>query len=432
MEDKMNKKTTCLTVVTSFSLGLALFAAPVTAFADVLEDETSTNISQTNTAPSAPTNVTFYEQNSYPVWLKWTASVDDTDYNLKYYIYRDGMPLSKVDSFANAQEGVDFSAEPGMTYAYTVASKDSSGNISPMSNSVTVTIPKADTSPTSPVLTSINVNSDFILFSLEATDDNDVPSYDIYVNGSLYERGYSGTEYTLYLTPGETFEISAIARDSKNNTSSASNSLYATGDFGTIVTPAPGPLASSPLTDFRTEYVGHNVTYFSWSSGNIPAYDLGAYDIYRNGAKIDTVWGNGSDRSSYADKTAEANTTYTYNVVAHDWRNTNYDLSESYAISTPADPNGLDTLAPSNIALNYYYYNSYMGLQMTWTPAVDNFGSVEYQIYRDGVLIQTQTDTTYFNDQNVTPGSTYNYTVVTVDSSGNTGTPLEIPNVQID
>ncbi|EJV73292.1 DUF3472 domain-containing protein [Bacillus cereus] len=73
----------------------------------------------------------------------------------------------------------------------------------------------------------------------------------------------------------------------------------------------------------------------------------------------------------------------------------------------PTQPLGLYA---SNVASN--------SVELRWNPSTDNVGVKEYQVFRDGQLIQTVQGTT-FNDQNLTANKEYKYTVKAVDAAGN-------------
>ncbi|QWH31817.1 DUF3472 domain-containing protein (plasmid) [Bacillus mycoides] len=73
----------------------------------------------------------------------------------------------------------------------------------------------------------------------------------------------------------------------------------------------------------------------------------------------------------------------------------------------PTQPLGLYA---SNVASN--------SVELKWNPSTDNVGVKEYQVFRDGQLIQTVQGTT-FNDQNLTANKEYKYTVKAVDAAGN-------------
>jgi chitodextrinase len=73
----------------------------------------------------------------------------------------------------------------------------------------------------------------------------------------------------------------------------------------------------------------------------------------------------------------------------------------------PTQPLGLYA---SNVASN--------SVELKWNPSTDNVGVKEYQVLRDGQLIQT-VQGIMFTDQNLTANKEYKYTVKAVDAAGN-------------
>ncbi|MED3541553.1 DUF3472 domain-containing protein [Bacillus toyonensis] len=74
----------------------------------------------------------------------------------------------------------------------------------------------------------------------------------------------------------------------------------------------------------------------------------------------------------------------------------------------PTQPQGLYA---SNVTSN--------SVELKWNPSTDNIGVKEYQVLRDGQLIQT-IQGTMFIDQNLTANKEYKYAVKAVDAAGNT------------
>ncbi|MDR4369416.1 fibronectin type III domain-containing protein, partial [Bacillus cereus] len=58
-------------------------------------------------------------------------------------------------------------------------------------------------------------------------------------------------------------------------------------------------------------------------------------------------------------------------------------------------------------------------VELKWNPSTDKVCIKEYQVLRDGQLIQTVQGTT-FTDQNLTANKEYKYAVKAVDAAGNT------------
>ncbi|MDY8164743.1 M60 family metallopeptidase [Bacillus thuringiensis] len=84
----------------------------------------------------------------------------------------------------------------------------------------------------------------------------------------------------------------------------------------------------------------------------------------------------------------------------------------------PTQPQGLYA---SNVTSN--------SVELKWNPSTDNVGVKEYQVLRDGKLIQTVQGTA-FTDQNLTANTEYKYTVKAVDAVGNTSVQSNILSIK--
>ncbi|MCC2542731.1 MULTISPECIES: M60 family metallopeptidase [Bacillus cereus group] len=80
----------------------------------------------------------------------------------------------------------------------------------------------------------------------------------------------------------------------------------------------------------------------------------------------------------------------------------------------PTQPQGLSA---SDVTSN--------SVELRWNPSTDNVGVKEYQVVRDGQLIQTVQGTTFI-DQNLIVNKEYKYAVKAVDAAGNTSIQSEI------
>ncbi|HFK1723982.1 TPA: M60 family metallopeptidase [Bacillus cereus] len=78
-----------------------------------------------------------------------------------------------------------------------------------------------------------------------------------------------------------------------------------------------------------------------------------------------------------------------------------------------------DTEAPSQPQGLYAINVTSNSVELKWNPSTDNVGVKEYQVLRDGQLIQTVQETTFI-DQNLTANKDYKYAVKAVDAAGNT------------
>ncbi|HFK1440352.1 TPA: M60 family metallopeptidase [Bacillus cereus] len=84
-----------------------------------------------------------------------------------------------------------------------------------------------------------------------------------------------------------------------------------------------------------------------------------------------------------------------------------------------------DTEAPTQPQGLYASNLTSYSVELKWNPSTDNVGVKEYQVLRDGQLIQTVQGTTFI-DQNLTANKEYKYAVKAVDAAGNTSIQSEI------
>ncbi|HGA1021792.1 TPA: M60 family metallopeptidase [Bacillus cereus] len=103
-----------------------------------------------------------------------------------------------------------------------------------------------------------------------------------------------------------------------------------------------------------------------------------------------------------------------YEVTKEGLKKVNQIVNPKPDTEAPTQPKGLYA---SNLTSN--------SVELKWNPSTDNVGVKEYQVLRDGQLIQTVQGTT-FTDQNLTVNKEYKYAVKAVDAAGNTSIQSEI------
>ncbi|MDA2342274.1 M60 family metallopeptidase [Bacillus cereus] len=103
-----------------------------------------------------------------------------------------------------------------------------------------------------------------------------------------------------------------------------------------------------------------------------------------------------------------------YEVTKEGLKKVNQIVNPKPDTEAPTQPQGLYA---SNLTSN--------SVEIKWNPSTDNVGVKEYQVLRDGQLIQTVQGTT-FTDQNLTVNKEYKYAVKAVDAAGNTSIQSEI------
>ncbi|PEI84669.1 M60 family metallopeptidase [Bacillus toyonensis] len=103
-----------------------------------------------------------------------------------------------------------------------------------------------------------------------------------------------------------------------------------------------------------------------------------------------------------------------YEVTKDGLKKVNQIVNPKPDTEAPTQPQGLYA---SNITSN--------SVELKWNPSTDNIGVKEYQVLRDGQLIQTVQGTTFI-DQTLTANKEYKYAVKAVDAAGNTSIQSEI------
>ena len=190
------------------------------------------------------------------------------------------------------------------------------------------------------------------------------------------------------LTPGTTYTYTVQAVFADGTLSPESTAITTQ----TVGNPAVGPTGLRTTTQTRERIV------LNWQRLD----GATSYQINRDGANVGT-----SDNTWHTDRNLTPGTTYTYTVQAVFADGT---LSpESTAITTqtvgnPAvGPTGLRTTTQTRerIVLNWQRLD----------------GATSYQINRDGANVGTS-DNTWHTDRNLTPGTTYTYTVQAVFADG--------------
>jgi hypothetical protein len=86
--------------------------------------------------PTAPTNLTAANGVGNQALLNWTAATDNVGV-VSYTVLRNGVTLGT----STTTSYLDFTAAANSTYAYSVAAVDAAGNVSPASNTATLTTP---------------------------------------------------------------------------------------------------------------------------------------------------------------------------------------------------------------------------------------------------------------------------------------------------
>ncbi|MFI5303712.1 MAG: fibronectin type III domain-containing protein [Nitrospiria bacterium] len=383
------------------------------------------------TPPTNPTNLVISSIGDSSLGLSWTASTDNVSVS-GYKIYRTtsstcaigtacwiNIGSSPVNSWTD-----NVNLVPLTPYYYYLIAFDSSGNLSgpsavasgtTLANTTPPTVPRGIVAIVAPNQTQVNMTW------IPSTDiSGTVASYSVYRNGVLTGTSLSNNFSDVGLQADQTYVYTISAKDSSGNVSALSAPVTAVTDVYPPSIPCSNLAApcSSQGAPFAIA-VSVSEIDISWapstdvdlSSGG-PGSGIAGYKIYRSNI-VNPIGITTSSSTIFGDKGLVPNTSYNYRVSAFDRAGNESPQSGVVVLSTPPDttpptvPTGLiaTLAAPHQINLN-------------WVPSSDNDQVGGYIIYRNGVLYQYTTATS-FSDPGLTPSNTYTYTVSAYDRSGN-------------
>jgi chitodextrinase len=326
------------------------------------------------TPPTQPTNLSATTPLG-SVDLAWQASTDNVGV-AGYDVLRNGTVLATTGSVTSY---TDSTAAPLTTYTYEVRARDAAGNLSPLSNAVTVTTPEAPTLHTYAAVADARVE--------EAN-----PSTNYGTSSTL--RTDAGPAVETYLR----FDVTGLS----GAVQSARLRLYATNSS------ADGP-------SVRTTANTWGETTLSWSNrpapigavtddrGSVPLNAYTEWDVTPSVTGDGTVSfvlaQPGTDSADFASRDAAANTPEL--IVAVEPTPPPSDTTP------PTSPTGLTAVpSPGRVDLE-------------WQPASDNVAVTGYEVFRNGALLVELGALTSYADTTVAPTTQYTYEVRALDAAGN-------------
>jgi chitodextrinase len=190
-----------------------------------------------DTTPPTKPAVSVTDVGPTHVSLAW-SSVDDGP-GVWFNVWMNGSPVVSSSKNTSANFGP---LQPQTSYTFTVQARDFGGNVSPVSDPVTVTTEASDTNDTMPPTTPGNLTDNGMSFSdgetwlfWQQSTDNVDPQfairYDVYVNGVLDSSLMGGGSTVVYGNPGVFNTYQVIAVDSAGNQSAPASLTTCAGTF---------------------------------------------------------------------------------------------------------------------------------------------------------------------------------------------------------
>jgi PQQ-dependent dehydrogenase (s-GDH family) len=354
-------------------------------------------------APTAPTNLSASNVTQSSLTLNWTASTDNVGV-AGYDVYRNGTKIN-----TSLVTGVTY-AVTGLTaataYQFYVQAKDAAGNTSANSAVFAVTTPDTQ-APTVPAnLAAADITQTSLTLSWTAATDNvGVTGYDVYQdNVKINSAPVTATTYDISgLTTSTTYIFYVQASDAAGNTTNSSNLPVTTaGPPDTTAPSTPANLAANNVTQ-------SSVT-LSWDTAT-DNVGVAGYDIYQNNVKINSTL---VTTTTYNVTGLTALNNYTFYVTAVDAAGNTSGNSDTVSITTP------DTqapAAPTNVATSVVTDTSFT---LSWTASTDNIGVAGYDVYQNGIKVNSMLITaTSYDITGLTQGTAYTYYVRALDAAGN-------------
>lgn len=358
--------------------------------------------------PTTPINLEATNVTDSSINIKWTGSTDNVGVT-GYKIFRNEVQVGSVIT----TDFNDTNLLTGTTYSYKVLAFDAAGNSSAQSISLNVTTQSQviDAIPSVTIDTPRNgeVVGGVVNMTATAQDDKGVSKVEFVADGTIV-----GTDTTAPYTIGwnsETFangnhNLKAIVFDAANQQTSTSIS---------VVTQNGDTQAPSMPTNIAAQATEHNKVSLSWTAAT-DNIGLAGYWLVRNGvtvAKLGPV-------SGYVDSNVNADSKYTYYLIAFDEAGNNSHASTTVSITTPSVPDTTDPSAPLNLIAMPV---SSTQINLSWSASSDNIGVVAYDVYRDNIKIATVSGTS-FGDGSLNASTSYNYYVESRDAAGNSSTSV--------
>lgn len=177
---------------------------------------------------------------------------------------------------------------------------------------------------------------------------------------------------------------------------------------------APSNLSSTSITQ--------NSFTLNWTASTDNVAVTG-YDVFQNGIKVNAANITGT---SFNVSGLTAATAYSYYVVARDAAG-NLSPNSSLLNVTTAAPDTQAPSIPTNLVASNIGLTTFI---LTWTASTDNTGVTGYDVYQNGVKINTSVITVAsFTVNSLTPGNTYAFSVKARDAANNESDFSNVLNV---
>ncbi|MDV7187518.1 endonuclease [Lutibacter sp. TH_r2] len=178
--------------------------------------------------------------------------------------------------------------------------------------------------PTAPLnLAASNITNTTVDLTWTASTDNvAVTSYEIYIDGSLYDTSSTNSATLTGLTQNTAYSITVYAKDAAGNTSTVSNTENIT-TTNIIDTEDP-----STITDLTSSNITSSSVDLDWTAST-DNFGVTSYEIFQDGSLIGT-----STTNSYSVSGLTSETSYSFTVYAKDAAGNTSTVSNTEMVTT--------------------------------------------------------------------------------------------------
>ncbi|HEV7346887.1 glycoside hydrolase family 9 protein [Telluribacter sp.] len=405
-------------------------------------------------APGAPTNLSASNVTGTSLRLSWTASTDNIGVTA-YEVYQNGTLLnSTISGTSLAVTGLSCNT----AYNFTVLAKDAAGNKSAPSSvlSLTTTACSDTQAPTAPTgLVADNITASGLTLTWTASTDNvGVTAYEVYQNGTLLNGTITGTSLNVSnLACGTAYTYTVLAKDAAGNKSAMSTATNAT----TRACPPALPTGSEVIyeealhTNWQEWGWGINPNYVNTNPVKVNQKSLainytsgwGGWSIIRNSHFITTpqttvrFWMYATTSKTIGVCTFSENETgqspyVSFQPTPNVWQEVVITMPQ---LSNPAKIKRMIIQSQASDANLIYIDNIRLepsfgvsvsnlttnSLQLNWNSvSLNNETAAVYEVYQDGTLLNGSVTGTSLPITGLVCNTTYTYTVLAKNASGNT------------
>lgn len=347
--------------------------------------------------PGAPTGFEAADITTTSVALSWREAYDENGISA-YQVWRDNVLVTQTHSLVF----VDSALSESTLYRYRLLAVDHSGNESEAAELEVTTQQEVDTQAPSevPGFSALSVSTTSVALSWEAATDNKaVVGYQIWQD-EVEVAQIEGLSYSIEsLTPGTSYHFAIAAFDAAGNQGEKSTHQVTTGQASDTTPPTtPEPFSASDITQSSVKL------NWSQSSDNV---ELGGYVLLRDGQQLAQL-----TSTQYTDSELSLSQRYVYQIYAFDTAG-NQSETLTLEVTTAGDtqvPN-VNIIAPTAGArIGSRYLVDFV--------ATDNVGVVKTDLYLNGQLKASTSNTAFDFDLHSLDDGFYTLEVVATDNEG--------------